>query len=50
VFCWGKHVKEHLAEVDVGKKDVLLKRACETACDGLFAKDTHVLVLLTLLN
>jgi hypothetical protein len=20
VFCWGKHVKEHLAEVDTGER------------------------------
>jgi hypothetical protein len=20
VFCWGKHMKEHLAEVDIGKR------------------------------
>jgi hypothetical protein len=41
-------MKEYFTEADTGE-DVLLKQACErTRDEGFFAKDTQVLVCLTL--
>lgn len=63
VCCWGKHVKEHFIKVDTGVKgygrNSSLKQTQERGCslkqardrtrdEGFFAKDTHVLVHLTL--
>jgi hypothetical protein len=33
VFCWGKHVKEPLAEADHRREDVLLKQVHERIRD-----------------